>query len=190
MKIRQAAVLAAAIMFATAAFSGDKGHHKIEVKVVSDDGSGESVVVLDSDALGFDMHEMQIGENRSVVDKNGRPVLITRTENGFTLDVDGKTIDLPAIRGHHSDKIWAHGAHNGDMDIRVIRAHANGSGPAGMDGVLIISSKEIDAATQDMIRAALEAAGHDGVRFVDRNDDGPHQVHVIREIHEVKEISE
>ncbi len=190
MKLRQTAIMAVAIMFATAAFSGDKGHQKMEIKVVSDDGSGESVVVLDSKALGFDMHEMQVGENRSVVDKNGRPVLITRTESGFTLDVDGKTIDLPAIRGHHGDKIWAHGAHNGDMDIRVIRAHADAGGRAGMDGVLIVSDKEIDAATQDMIRAALEAAGHDGVRFVDKKDGGPHQVHVIREIHEVKEISE
>ena len=148
MTFKQVAVLAATALFATAAFSGDKTHHKMEIKVVSDDGNGESVVVLDSDTLGFDMHEMQVGENRSVVDENGRAVLITRKEDGFALDVDGKTIDLPPIRGHHG----VHGA--SDVDVRVMRAHPGGE-PTGMDGVLILSGEKIDAATQDLIRTAL-----------------------------------
>lgn len=190
MKFKQVAVLAATVLFATAAFSGDKVHPKLEIKVVSDDGSGESVVVLDSDTLGFDMHEMQVGENRSVVDKNGRAVLITRNEDGFTMDVDGKTIDLPAIGRHHDAKVWAHhGAGNSDVDVRVIRAHPGGD-PMGKDGVLIFSGKEIDAATQELIRTALAAAGHDEVRFADGTEGGPHQVHVIKKFHEKVEISE
>lgn len=174
MKFKQVAVLAATVLFATAAFSGDKVHQKMEIKVVSDDGSGESVVVLDSDTLGFDMHEMQVGENRSVVDKNGRAVLITRNEDGFALDVDGKTIDLPAIRRHHDGKVWAH----------------QGGDPMGKDGVLIFSGKEIDAATQELIRTTLATAGHNEVRFADGSEGGPHQVHVIKEIHEKQKISE
>lgn len=189
MKFKQVAVLAAAVLFATAAFSGDKVHQVMEIKVVSDDGTGESVIELDSDTLGFDMHEMQVGENRSVVDKNGRAVLITRKEEGFSLEVDGKTIDLPPVRGHHGAKARAHGGHDADVDVRVVRAHSDG-GPVGMDGVLIFSGKEIDAATQDLIRTTLEAAGHSDVRFAGGKDGGPHRVHVIKEVHEVTENSE
>lgn len=189
MRLKQVAMVFVTVLFATAAFSGDKVREKIEIKVVSDDSGGESVVVLDSETLGFNMHDMQVGENRSVVDKNGRAVLITRKEDGFTLDVDGKTIDLPAVRGHHEHKIRAHGAHDSGVDIRVVKAHADGDAMA-MGGVLIFSGKEIDAATQDIIRTALEAAGHGDVRFADGKDGGPAQVHVIREVHEVREISE
>jgi hypothetical protein len=189
MRFKQVAMVFITVLFATAAFSGDKVHEKIEIRVVSDDSGGESVVVLDSETLGFNMHDMQVGENRSVVDKNGRAVLITRQEKGFTLDVDGKTIELPVVRGHHEQKIRAHGAHDTDVDIRVVKAHADGE-PMAMDGVLIFSGKEIDAATQDIIRTALESAGHSEVRFADGKDGGPAQVHVIREVHEVREISE
>lgn len=189
MKSKQIAVFAAAVLFATSAFSGETVHQTMEIKVISDDGTGESVIELDSDTLGFDMQEMQVGENRSVVDKNGRPVLITRKEHGFSLDVDGKTIDLPPVRGHHEDRVWARGAQDSDVDVHVSRAYA-ADGDAEMDGVLILSGKEIDDATQGLIRAALEAAGHSEVRFAGGNDGGPHQVHVIKKVHEVREFSE
>ncbi len=157
--------------------------------MVSDGGTGESVVVLDSDTLGFDMRDMQVGENRSVVDNNGRAVLITRNEHGFSLNVDGETIDLPAVRGDHDEKIWASGGHDSELDVHVVQARVD-SDPVAMDGVLIFSGKEIDAATQDLIRTTLEAAGHSDVRFTDGKDGGPHRVHVIKEVHEATEISE
>lgn len=189
MKFKQVAVLAATVLFATAAFSGDKVHQKMEVKVVSADGTDEPVVVLDSESLGFDMYEMQVGENRSVIDKNGRAVLLSRNEDGFSLDVDGKTIDLPPMRGHLRDRAWVHGARDLDTDVHFIKGHADG-GPTDVDGVLIFSSKEIDAATQDLIRATLKAAGHSDVRFAGSDDGGPHQVHVIRKFDAAREISE
>ncbi len=176
MKLKQLVVLLVTVLFASAAYSGDKAHHKMEIKVVSDDGSGETSVVLDSDELGFDLNDMQVGENRSVIDKEGRPILITRNEDGYTLDVDGKSIDLPPM--DHAEHAMMRKAHmKGQRKHHVMRE--------SMQGVMIISGEEIDEATQAVIRTALESAGHTEVHFAGGHDGGPHQVHVIREEVEV-----
>lgn len=165
MKIKQITLLAITSLFAVVAFAGDKSHHKMEIKVVSDDGDGETHVVLDSDDMDFDMHDMQVGENQSIVDKSGRPVLITRTEDGFALDVDGKTVEMPMIKAPH--------------DRMAPRAKMKS------EGVMIISGKEIDEATQQVIRSALEAAGHESVHFAGGHDGGPHEVRVVTKVVEV-----
>jgi hypothetical protein len=147
--------------------------------VISDEGDGETHLTLNSDDLGFNLRDMQVGENRSIVDKEGRPILITRLEDGFTFNVDGKTIDMP-LPG-------APGEHHKNFDVRVMH---DGMPPHPMmdaDGVMVISGKEIDAATQEIIRNALEAAGHKNVRFAGRPEGGPHQLHVVKEVVEVEE---
>ena len=201
MKIKQIAVLATTTLFAVVAFAGDKAHHKMEIKVVADDGDGETRIVLDSDDMDFNMHEMQVGENQSIVDKSGRPVLITRTEEGFTLDVDGKTVDLPAFEGRSDHASWVGDvefAPDADVDVIVMRdgevgrshsiAMTKAMAPHAMmksEGVMIISDKEIDEATQQMIRNALEAAGHESVHFAGGHDGGPHEVRVVTKVVEV-----
>ncbi len=172
MKFKQVAVFMAAILFAATAYSGDEGHHKMEIKVVVDGGDGETRIVIDSDDLGFDLHDMQIGENHSIVDKEGRSILVTRVEDGLTFEVDGKTIEMPLFGGHD-------GIHVG------MTADA-----MAMDGVMIFSGKEIDEATQQVIRVALESAGHENVRFAGGDDGGPHHVRVIKKLHEIREVSE
>lgn len=179
MKFIKVVMLAATVLFAASAYAGEKGHQKIEIKVAKSGGGAERVVSLDSEALGFNMHEMQVGENRSVVDTNGTPVLITRTENGFTLDVEGETIDLPSFDRHRG--------HNADVHVVRDDVHVESM---KSEGVLIFSGKEIDEATQQIIRSALESAGHSDVRFAGNEDGGPHQVRVIKKIREVHEVSE
>jgi len=176
------AVFMAAALFAATAYAGEEAHHKMEIKVVTDDGNGESIVVIDSDDLDFRLHDLQIGENRSIVDKEGRSILITRAEDGFTLNIDGKTVELPEIdmRGRH----FAPGV---DFDVRVMD---HGTAPYGLwepDGVMIISGKEIDEATQQIIRTALESTGHESVNFTGGHGGGLHQVHVIEKVVEVAE---
>ncbi len=109
---------------------------------------------------------MQVGENRAVVDKNGQNVLITREENGFRFDVDGKTIRTPLHHAPHAPL-----------------AHLPLPPPVpGSAGTTIISSEPIDEATQQAIEQLLEAAGHDAdVRFIDRRAprDGRHEVRII-----------
>ena len=178
------AVFMAAALFAATAYAGEKAHHKMEIKVVTDDGSGESVVVIDSDDLDFRLHDLQVGENRSIVDKDGRSILITRAEDGITLNIDGKIVELPEI-----DMLGGHFAPDVDFDFDV-HVMDHGTAPYALwetDGVMIISGKEIDEATQQIIRTALESAGHESVNFTGGHGSGLHQVHVIKKVVEITE---
>ena len=194
MRFKQFAVIVVIGLFASTVWSGEEMHHKVEIKVISDDDDGETHLVLDSEDLGFNLHDMQIGENQSVVDKDGRAVLVTRNEDGFSFEVDGKTIDMPALDGLHEKNVWiskSDGAPDVDIEIRTL---AGGMGkhhamaPMAMfdeEGVMIISGKEIDAATQQIIRTALESAGHESVYFSGGHEGGRHQLHVVKKVVEV-----
>lgn len=171
----------AALGFAMSAFAGDGNHMSMSIAVI-DDATQELVRVdLDDGMLGFRLADMQVGENRAVVDKNGQNVLITREEDGFRFDVDGKTIRTPLHR--------APGV--GEHDVFVMGSpHANAAPmeplpplpPPGLTGTTIISSEPIDEATQQAIEQLLEAAGHDAdVRFIDHQapGNGRHEVRII-----------
>lgn len=187
MNYKKIAALIATFLFAGTALSGEQIHHDVEIAVVTADGDGETRIELGSDELGFDLHDMQVGENRSVVDKEGRSILITRVESGFTFDVDGKTINMPAFESHDGAGFWNHnGDHVSNVDVHVVRDGML-TKSSDMDGVLIISGEEIDAATQQVIRSALESAGHGDVRFTDGSEGGQHQVRVIKKVVEVSE---
>ena len=187
MNLKETAVLIAVGLFATAAYSGEQLHHNVEVIVVGADNDGETRLELNSEDLGFDLHGMQIGENQSIVDKEGRAVLITRTEEGYTFEVDGKTIEMPAFDDLDGANVWvSDGDHTANIDVRVMHDRMS-SESMGMEGVMIFSGKEIDAATQQVIRSALEAAGHSDVSFAGGDEGGPHQVHVIKKVVEVTE---
>lgn len=188
MTSKQIATLLATLLFAGIAYAGDKDHQKIEIMVVSDDGDGETHLTLDSDDMEFNLHDMQVGENRSIIDTEGRAILVTRKEDGYSFDVDGKTIDLPLFGAHGETMSWTvDGEHGEDVDVRVMRGGMPHKAMMAKGGVTIISGKEIDAATQQIIRTALEAAGHENVHFAGGNEGGPHRRHMIERVVEVKE---
>ena len=185
MNFKNIAALIAVCLFATTAIAGEKIHHKVEVVVIGADNDGETRIVLDSDDLGFDLHDMQVGENQSIVDKDGRAILVTRTEEGFTFDVDGKTIKMPLFEGHGDQSVWfGDGDLMADIDVHVMhdRMSANSM---HMEGVIIFSGKEIDTATQDEIRSVLKSAGHTEVSFAGGDDNAQHHVRVIKKVVEV-----
>lgn len=198
MNAKQTATLLATFLFATAAYAGEKEHRKMEIKVIADDGEGETHLTLDSDDLGFDLEEMQVGENRSITDKDGRPVLITRTDDGYSFDVDGTTIDMPAFgmhgkhgkHGKHGDRnVWVSKsgmAPHDDIDVHVMHDGAAPKVMMGGEGVVIFSGKEIDDATQQVIRTALESAGHEKVHFAGGDGDAPHGVKIVKKVVEVE----
>jgi len=164
MRIKQLTMLAIIGLFATTVWSGEEMHHTMKIAIIDDDGNSETRIELDGDDLGFNLHEMQVGENRSIVDKDGRSILVTRGEDSFSFEVDGKTIDMPLFDGHEGGNVWV-----------------------GLEGVMIVSEKEIDEATQQVIRTALESAGHENVHFAGGHEGGPHQVHVIKKVVEVSD---
>ncbi|MCH7637026.1 MAG: hypothetical protein IIA12_05075 [Proteobacteria bacterium] len=134
--------------------------------------AGEDVqIVINSEELGFDLrdlHGMQEGENRSIVDESGRNILITREADGFTLNIDGEIIELPMLFGGHHAMAWSEDGDEVDVNVHVMH-RAQFAGRHGMDGTMIISRKPIDDATQQQIKLLLESAGYENdVNFIDR----------------------
>lgn len=160
-----------AVGLAGGALADDEKKMKMEIAVVGDNGGGEKHFRINSDDLGFDLHDMQEGESRSIVDETGQNILITRTSDGYSFNIDGEKIDMPHFAG------------NG----RHVR-HEVDTGPMhDMSETTIISAKPIDAATQQAIMDLLGSAGYDSeVSFIDR--DAAHGGKVmIRKIEKVVE---
>jgi hypothetical protein len=183
--------LALALGLAATAFAGEE--MKMKIAVVEDGSDGEIRIELDSDDIGFNLDELQEGETRSLVDKSGQSILITRTAEGYTFDVDGETIDMPMLGGDHEKLVWVEGDGGADVDVHVVRK-AKFIGEDHMGSTMIMSAEPIDEATQQVIKSALGSAGHDGeVHFVTHNmhhgakHGGEHQVKVIKKVVEVKE---
>lgn len=150
-----------------AAASADEAA-KRELKIAIDDGTpdGQLFINLD-DADSVSLHDMQVGESRSIVDESGRSILVTRTVEGLEMNVDGRIIDLPELGGAST----LHPAADGET-VNVEEKMIFVSRDSGVDaaGITIISGEAIDAATQDGIRALLSSAGHGSdVHFIDRS---------------------
>ncbi len=84
------------------------------VRIVAN-GSEETVEVA--------MDALKIGESRQLTAASGKPAIVTRTENGLTVEVAGKRteVEFPVVGG--GDLHWVH-ADGGDHDgkqVRVIR---------------------------------------------------------------------
>lgn len=184
MNLRAVGVLFWTCLIGTAAIAGEEYRTRIEI-AVDDDASGQQSFLFDSQAAGFDLDSMVVGETRMLTDEFGRTADLRRTDDGFEIDVNGKTVDLPDLHG-----TGLHGAHEVKMrvagtdtdavvvtdarKVKIIKSEHD-------DGVTMISGSEIDAATRERIREALQAGGHDGdVLFVDGSEfdaDNDHQVH-------------
>ena len=176
MKILNIVFMAASLLLASAAFAGE--HATMVMQIAIDDGSdGEEIVLnLNGDDMGFDLHDMQEGESHSIVDESGRAILITREADGFTFNVDGKTIDMPLFDGAH-DVMMISDVGSVDFDMDFDMGHdlhvMKNSSIAISDhsgGVTIMSAKPIDEVVREQIESALISSGHsDGVTFIDRS---------------------
>ena len=83
MKIGKILSLAMALGLATTAFAGEQ--MKMKIAVVEDDGHGDIRIELDSDDIGFNLEELQEGESRSIVDKSGQSIVVTRKADFLNL---------------------------------------------------------------------------------------------------------
>jgi hypothetical protein len=132
---------------------------------------GDVTIAINSEELGFDwreLHGMQEGENRSIVDETGRNILVTREADGFTLNIDGEIIELPMLFGGYHSMAWAEDGDEVDVNVHVMH-RARIASMHDMDGTMIISAEPIDDATKQQIKLMLESAGYDSdVNFIDR----------------------
>lgn len=101
---------AAALAFALVSGAGADGaeaHRQTQIKLVVDrDGVAERVT-LD------DLHEMTVGETRTLSSESGTPVLVTRDDEGFEVDVDGKKIRV--------QESFSGDAGEGEGETRIVR---------------------------------------------------------------------
>ncbi|HSD69647.1 MAG TPA: hypothetical protein VLB07_08840 [Woeseiaceae bacterium] len=191
-------ILAAGYLPAITALAGESNAMwESRVVIAEDDGSGGEPlrIELSGSELGFDLQDMQLGESRSVVDKSGRSILITRTEQGYDFNVDGKTVSMPAFE-HYAERVEIVDLSDGEFDVAVMTGEApfTAAQPAG---ITIISPEPLDESTQASIRSVLQGAGHDdAVTFVDPttmpavHSTGAHAIKVIRKDVQISEQRE
>ena len=182
-----------ALVLGAAAFAGEE--HRMHVELaLDDDQTGAQVFRFDSQDAGFNLHDMQVGESRTITGESGETALVVRTEDGFEFDVNGKKIkmgDVGATHGfaiaqsqHHADALI-----NIDEDVHV--AHAvkivKVSDADSSNVVTVITPDSLDETTQQQIRDVLSSSGHTGeVTFIDTNSaHGDHasmeRVHIIKQ---------
>ncbi len=169
MKANTLTIIITSVLMAAATLAGEESEIKIEIAV--DDGeSAPTVIRLDSNDMGFKLHELQEGESRSVVDSTGQLVLVTRMADGFVFDVDGKKIEVPGMYDDHMAHMSVDADWHRDIDVRVIKRIAV-KGDANPDDVTIISGKALDDSTKEAIRSVLISAGHAGkTMFLDGSE--------------------
>lgn len=187
MKTLKILVLAAPLVFSAVAMAQVEEEHEMKIIVAGAMGDEATTIHWVGDGTsGVNMHDMQIGETQSIVDESGRTVLITRQEEGFKFEVDGKTIMLPEI-GEHGQyaSFVGHPDMTTNFDVEVITddftTHDDNT-------VTIISSEPLDATTQESIKAVLQSAGRDDtVTFIDGGSTQAKQVRVIRKNIEIQQ---
>ena len=190
MKFKKYAILVWAFLLATAAVAGEEHRTLIEI-AVDDDGSGQQSFMFDSDDAGFDLQSLAVGETRNVTDASGNVANISRTEEGFEIEVAGETMVLgdPGLGDPGLDN--AHAVDREETDVVIDGARRIKIVKTGnADGVTVISGSAIDEATRQRIREALASSGAEQeVEFIDTtelNADGARkEVRVIRKEIEV-----
>lgn len=148
-------VLATSTGFAAMAWSapeeeGGRQVERVKVKLLLDQEGEPDRIELD------DLGTLAVGETRSYSTSSGKPILVTRDEEGWELDLDGKKIrvgehgagegDVFVHRmkkfelGEEGDgrtMVWVSGDESEDRDVRIVRkvgpggAHAFAHGPHG-----------------------------------------------------------
>lgn len=87
-KVRLFVTLSAALLIAaSSSIAGDGGERHIKVKI---DSAGET----------FDVGDMEVGETRQFFTEAGEEVVVTREDDGYTLSLDGREIELVSPGEH------------------------------------------------------------------------------------------
>jgi hypothetical protein len=176
MNILKLAILAVLMAVGAAMADDVEIERKMEIKVmVSDDDTGDaSGMHWVSNNMNFDLDDLAVGESRTIESESGKTVMVTRAEEGFSFDVDGKTVMMPDMGAHgaHMALVGDSAMQDFDVDVtsdgHVVRAHHP-------EGVTIISGKPLGDSVKESIRSVLISAGNDeDVTFIDGSGDGKH----------------
>lgn len=173
MNFRAISVFFWACLIASAAVAGEQ--HETHIKIETDDADGN--FEWHSTDPNADFSDLEIGDSKTITGDDGTQATVTRTEDGFEFNVDGKTIELMEFVGDGDITIDIEKS----KDIRIIKTDDAAD-------VTIISTDKIDDETRARLEAVLKDAGKDGeILFIDGSelaDDalahGEHDVRIIK----------
>jgi len=176
-------VLVWAIVLASAAVAGEQERTHIKIAVDSDTAD-EQTFTFDSEDSGFDLQSMAIGEAQTLTDASGNVATISRTVDGFEVEVAGETVALGGLDGADPFDVFVHEVDHGDIHVdkhvKKIKMIKTGDD----ENITVISGQSIGKEVRQKIRDALVSAGVDSnVEFIDGNDfdnDAKKEVRVIK----------
>jgi hypothetical protein len=90
-----------------------------------------------NEALQVPLSELQVGESRQLAAESGTPAIVTRTENGLTVEMHGRSTDIPLP--DRATIALEHGDGDGARRVKIIhRDHVDGDAPeAGATRLLL-----------------------------------------------------
>lgn len=169
-----------ALSLAVSTFAGPQVEEKVMVKVVTDSGDTETIQI----------ENLAIGEHDYYVTESGKEVYIERNDSGYTIDVDGETIDVntPHMEtGSHHKRIMLH---EGDISNAEIQEKLAAHGIVlddlsdGKKNVMIISG-DGDVAhfddTNEMVFMDESGERHVIVKKAVLGDEGAHWISNVEE---------
>jgi hypothetical protein len=106
-----AALIIGIVGFGAISISADElkeQHVMVEFHKLSDNNSKVDINV-NGEAQVFELPDLQIGETKDITTQSGKTILITKTESGMTVNIDGKELNLPAVGNDMSAHIMRGG---------------------------------------------------------------------------------
>jgi len=130
--------------------------HRIKVVLAADGG--------EPDVIEVDNLELEVGESHQFLTDSGKEVVITRTEDGLNLTVDGEEIDMPAIHGRHG-VAFSHDTHK--IVERIVTSH---DGEEHGNSMVFVTSGDGDVDVETQVHKMV--VGHGGANAVFISEDG------------------
>ena len=144
-----------ALAMTTVAVSASDSEHRT-VMIKMDKSNDQDAVVdltVDGNAEAFTLPDLEVGETRTITTKSGNDIVVSKDEDGLTINLDGEEVDIPSF--------------SGNLGARIHRSSALHQ---MIEDSVHISGVKLDDNQKQIIRDAFLAAGIDKkVKFNDNS---------------------
>lgn len=130
----------------TIAVSADDSEHRT-VSIKLDKSNNDDAVVdifVDGNSEAFKLPELAVGESRTLTTQSGKEVVVSKSEQGLEINLDGEAIEIPSFAGNLGARI-----------------HRSSPLHQMVEDSVHISGVELDDNQKQIIRDAFLAAGID-----------------------------
>ncbi len=153
----------------------------VRIEFTDENGQQEMHIVHNDGEVTFDPSELEVGDSRTLTLDNGSELVVSRTEAGLSLNIDGKDMELltlheGGVHGAHGNHVVVHGdGHTSSANFIIkgdddggehVFIHKNGVDTGKMlmelgakDSVNISGLGDLSEEVRDQIIQALRDAG-------------------------------